>query len=266
MAKRKPSPRRPRHRENRPRQDEKTWLYGLHTVEAALLNPARAIHRIVLTEEAANTLAESLAAAEELPRPRPETASRGDFDQFLPVGAVHQGAAILADPLPPADLGDILSAAGPGALAVLLDQPSDPRNIGAVMRSAAAFDAACVIVPDRHTPEATAVLAKAASGALDRLPLVRVGNFAQIMAQMKDAGFWCVGLAAEATTPIAGTAKFDKTALIVGAEGSGLRRLTAENCDLLVRIPISPGVESLNMSAAAAIALYELRRGIDVGG
>ena len=101
---------------------------------------------------------------------------------------------------------------------------------------------------------------QAASGALDRLPLVRVGNVAQAMEQMKSAEFWCVGLTAEATTPIAGAATFDKTALIVGAEGRGLRRLTAENCDILVRIPISPGVESLNMSAAAAIALYEVRR------
>jgi 23S rRNA (guanosine2251-2'-O)-methyltransferase len=260
MAKRKPPPRRHRHQDDRPRHGETVWLYGLHTVAAALTNPARKISRIVLTEEAAGALADPLTSAAPLARPAPETVARGEIDAVLPAGAVHQGAAILADPLLPADFGEILADSQPGAVVVLLDQPSDPRNVGAVMRSAAAFSAACVAVPDRHAPEATAVLAKAASGALDRLPLVRVGNVAQAMEQMKSAGFWCVGLTAEATTPIAGAATFDKTALIVGAEGRGLRRLTAENCDLLVRIPISPGVESLNMSAAAAIALYEVRR------
>jgi 23S rRNA (guanosine2251-2'-O)-methyltransferase len=260
MAKRKPSPRLDRTRENPPVHGGRIWLYGLHTIAAALSNPARRCHRILLTDEAADALSAALARSNAMERPRTETVSRGDLDKILSDSAVHQGAAILVDPLPTPNLGEILARSEPGTIVMLLDQPSDPRNVGAILRSAAAFGVACVIVPDRHAPEATPVLAKAASGALDRIPFVRAGNFAQLMDEMKASGFWFVGLAADAELPLSEVDAFDRTALVIGAEGKGLRRLTAEKCDILAKIPISGDIGSLNMSAAAAIALYEIRR------
>jgi len=178
----------------------------------------------------------------------------------LPPGAVHQGVALETAPLGGADLGAITDIAPDNALVVLLDQASDPRNIGAVMRSAAAFGAAAMILPDRHTPEATGVLAKAASGALERLPLVRVTNIARTLAQLKDADFWCIGLDGDADSPLNTAARPGRVALVIGSEGRGLRRLTAEKCDALAAIPMRAEAGSLNLSAAAAIALYELRR------
>ena len=157
-------------------------------------------------------------------------------------------------------LNVVIDRASKDSLVVLLDQASDPRNIGAVMRSAAAFGAAAVLLPDRHAPDVTGVLAKAASGALDRIPLVRVTNVARTLAALKKADFWCVGLDSNADITLAGTARQGRNALVIGSEGRGLRRLTAEKCDALSAIPLTPGAGNLNLSAAAAIALYELRR------
>ncbi len=203
-----------------------------------------------------------LAAALDGPVPPVEIVDRRDLEAVLPPGAVHQGVVVQADPLPAIDLKAFLEdlAEVSEIRLVVLDQASDPRNIGAVLRSAAAFGARAVIVQDRHAPDATAALAKAASGALETVPLVRVVNVARALRGLKEAGFWLIGLDGAADLPLAGAGPGGRVVLVLGAEGGGLRRLTREACDALVRIPIGPAVESLNLSTAAAIALYELAR------
>ena len=183
-------------------------------------------------------------------------------DRVLAPGAVHQGIALLAYPLADEDLGliqDRLGEAKTGVV-VVLDQATDPQNVGAVLRSAAAFGALGVVVPDRHAPEAGAVMAKAASGALETVPLIRVTNLARALDDLKKMGFWCVGLDGTAAESLAEADLSGLIALVVGAEGTGLRRLSRETCDRLVRIPISGAMESLNLSNACAVALYELAR------
>lgn len=234
------------------------WLYGNHAVLAAISNPARRKHRLVLTGESARYLENARTdGAQDVVA---EVMDRRDIDRLLPPGAVHQGMALQADPLDPVTLDEVIDRNGDEQVMVVLDQPNDPRNIGAVLRSAAAFGAAAVIVPDRHAPEATAALAKAASGALDRVPLIRVTNLSRALEQLKAAGFWCAGLAADGGQILSETDWAARTALVLGAEGAGLRRLTEETCDFLVRIPIDGDAGSLNLSAAAAITLYEINR------
>lgn len=230
------------------------WLHGLHPVAAALGNPARVCLRLLATEESA-------AEAERLARPRPlgvERVDRRELDRIAGPGAVHQGLALQVEALPEPTIEDVL---GTTDLVVVLDQVVDPHNVGAVLRSAAAFGAGAVIVQDRHSPQATGTLAKAASGALEWVPLVRVGNLARGLDQLKSSGFWLVGLDGEARQAM-GTAPLPSPlALVLGAEGSGLRRLSREGCDLLLRIPsVRPGL-SLNVSNACAAALWEARRG-----
>ncbi len=234
------------------------WLYGNHAVLAAIGNPARRKHRLVLTGESARYLENARidGAADVVA----EIMERRDIDRLLPPGAVHQGMALQADPLDSVALDEVIGRSGEEQVMVVLDQPNDPQNIGAVLRSAAAFGAAAVIVPDRHAPEATAALAKAASGALDRVPMVRVTNLARALEQLKATGFWCAGLAADGEQTLSEVDWAARTALVLGAEGAGLRRLTRETCDFLVRIAIDTDADSLNLSAAAAIALYEVNR------
>ncbi|MGB0750251.1 MAG: 23S rRNA (guanosine(2251)-2'-O)-methyltransferase RlmB [Magnetospiraceae bacterium] len=228
------------------------WLFGTHTVLAALANPQRKPKRLLATEEAARALPS-------LPL-QPEISARLDLDTLLPPGAVHQGIALLCDPLPPVNF-DILCdrwAEREAGIVVILDQANDPHNIGAVLRSAAAFGALAVVVPDKGTPEATGTLAKAASGALEKIPYVRITNLARTLGTLKEAGFWCVGLDGKATMGLPQADPGQKIALVLGSEGKGLRRLTAESCDLLFHIPMADSVESLNLSNAAAVALYAL--------
>ena len=243
----------------------KVWLYGIHPVLAALANPRRKILQIAIQREVDAQLGprlETLAEAHPLGLPDAEILDREQLDRMLPRGAVHQGLAALVQGLDDPDLDDIIRATEgqDAARVVVLDQVTDPHNVGAILRSCAGFGVAAVICPERHSPGATAVMAKAASGALERVPFVRVVNLARALEHLKKAGYWCVGLAGEAQTQLHEADMTGKIALIVGAEGEGLRRLTRENCDLLVRIPIDKGVESLNVSNAAAIALYELQR------
>jgi 23S rRNA (guanosine2251-2'-O)-methyltransferase len=231
------------------------WLYGLHAVQAALTNPARRLRRLVTTEEGAATL------AGRLPRPwsvTPETVDRARLDGLLGRDAVHQGVALLADLLAPPILATVLERPGP---ILVLDQVTDPRNIGAILRSAAAFGVAAVILQERHAPEETGSLAKAASGALESLPLIRAVNLARTLVVLKAANYWVVGLDAEAPANLHGPAFTERrVALVLGGEGAGLRRLTRESCDELAKLPMAAGAESLNVSAAAAVALYELQR------
>lgn len=253
-----------------PRKDGALWIYGLHAATAAVANPRRRCLRIIAAEQGEHGVETGLAEAAEAcaaERPALEIRDRRELDQILPRDAVHQGAAALVAPLPETALEDVLlNAEGQkDAVVVILDQATDPRNIGSVLRSAAAFGALAVIVQDRHSPEATASMAKAAAGALEAVPLVRVTNLARAMGALKQAEFWCIGMAAHADKTISEAGLTGRLALVFGAEGSGLRRLTAETCDLLVRVPIASAVESLNLSNAAAIALYELRRNLPKG-
>lgn len=239
------------------------WLFGTHAVLAALANPDRACRRLLATTEALRGIEAELRRLGALrPLPAPEAAAREDVERQLPPGAVHQGLALLADPLPAATLEEIARRAeGRERAAILvLDQVTDPHNVGAILRSAAAFGALAVVVQDRHSPEETGTLAKAASGALERMPLVREPNLARALDTLKKMGFWVAGLAADAPVTLAEAKLSGRIALVLGSEGEGLRRLTRDSCDLLARLPQTSAVESLNVSNAAAVALYELVR------
>jgi 23S rRNA (guanosine2251-2'-O)-methyltransferase len=213
-----------------------------------------------VTEDAEKSLRAALNRPWRLP---PERIERQRFGTFLTEDAVHQGVALLVEPLEPVALEDAIAASdGP---VLLLDQVTDPRNVGAILRSAAAFGAACVVLQDRHAPPETGALARAASGALDIVPVVREVNLSRAIASLQKAGFWVMGLAGDATRTLAEACPKDRrVALVLGAEDTGLRRLQRETCDELVRLPITDAMESLNVAAAAAVALYEVIR--DAGG
>ena len=233
------------------------WLYGHHAVCAALANPRRNVRRIVLTERAAEGIDKAL-----LRRVRVEIADADAVARLLPSGAVHQGTALQCDSLPERDLADILAAGdGRRRVVVVLDQISDPQNVGAILRSAAAFGVAAVIVQDRHAPPESGALAKAASGALDIVPYVTVVNIARTLKELGDMGFWRVALAGNGEVPLKEAVATGDIALVLGSEGSGLRRLVREHCDITAVVPIDAEMESLNVSNAAAVALYECRRG-----
>ncbi len=253
----------PRGRQS-PRKPDSLWLFGTHAVAAALGNPRRRLLRLLATGEAAAHIEARLGGlAGGGDAPRLERAERGDIERLLPPGAVHQGVALLTRPLPAVHIEEI--ARRGGAPLVVLDRASDPRNGGAVMRSAAALGGAAVIVPQRHAPEESGTLAKAASGALERVPLVRAANLARTLGALKEAGYWCIGLDAGAERTLADTDAADtdaggKIVLVLGSEGDGLRRLTRQTCDTLARLPMTETAGGLNLSVAAAIALYELAR------
>jgi len=253
------SPRRESPEERQPANT--LWLHGLHAVAAALLNPRRRLRRLLLTADAEAALKERLPegtfAARKIQPERVEDRSR--FHTFLPEDSVHQGAALLAEPLPAVQLDDALAASqGP---VLLLDQVTDPRNVGAILRSAAAFGAAAVVVQDRHAPPETGALARAASGALEIVPMVREVNLSRAIRHLQDKGAWVLGLTGDGQRTLADAKPSDRrVGLVLGAEGSGLRRLQRETCDELVRLPIHEAMESLNVAAAAAVALYEIGR------
>jgi 23S rRNA (guanosine2251-2'-O)-methyltransferase len=235
---------------------EGLWLYGLHAVRAALANPARKTKRAVLTARAADEIGPKLLA-----RLRPEIVETDAVAKLLPPGAVHQGAALQCEPLPRRDLEALLSSASPGRrLAVVLDQISDPQNTGAILRTAAAFGAICVIAQDRHAPPESGALAKAASGALDIVPYAQVVNISRALDQLGEMGFWRIALAGDGESPLKDAIAEGDVALVLGSEGSGIRRLVRERCDAAAFIPIDRSMDSLNVSSAAAIALYEVRR------
>jgi len=233
------------------------WLYGLHAVQAALANSRRKLGRAVLTPRAIETLGSKLLA-----RIRVETQDPGSIDRLLPPGAVHQGAALEAWPLKTRDLDEVISApAGEGRRIILvLDQLSDPHNVGAILRTAAAFGVTAVVVQDRNAPPQSGALAKAASGALDLIPYVEVVNIARALDQLAERGFWRIALAGDGSTSLSEAVPAGDVALVLGSEGAGIRRLVREHCEASAFIPISKTMESLNVSNAAAIALYELRR------
>jgi 23S rRNA (guanosine2251-2'-O)-methyltransferase len=246
-----------RQRDHAPRPDTPRgaiWLYGLHAVAAALANPSRRLRHLMLTEEAQQTLTQRQPPPWPLP---PEQVERGRLDHLLGRDIAHQGAALLADPLGTPSLQHALERPGP---LIVLDQVTDPRNVGAILRSAAAFGVAVVITQDRNAPEETGALAKAASGALETIPLLRAVNIARTLIALKAAGIWTVGLDTGGAM-LSGPALGDRrVALVLGAEGEGLRRLTRETCDEIAGLRMPGKMDSLNVSAAATVALYELMR------
>lgn len=193
-------------------------------------------------------------------RPVPVIVDRQDLDRLLPPGSVHQGLALDAAPLPDRPLHALLDTEALPDLIVVLDQVTDPHNIGAILRSAAAFGARAVIMTDRNAPSTTGALAKTASGAVEHVPLIYVPNLVRALLDLQKAGYWCVGLAEQATKALGDLDLSARTALVLGNEGDGLRRLTREHCDELARLPTGGAIASLNVSNAAAIALYEARK------
>jgi 23S rRNA (guanosine2251-2'-O)-methyltransferase len=223
-------------------------LFGLHAVEAALANPRREVVRLIATENAAHRLAPLIAQR----GVRVEPASPRDLDRLLGPDSVHQGAALEAKQLSSVGLDEVESS----GIVVVLDQVTDPHNVGAVLRSAAAFGALGLVLTERHSPPLSGALAKVASGALDLVPIVLVKNLAQALAELGEMGFLRVGLAEEGENALEALSLTKRLALVLGAEGKGLRHLTREHCDLLARISTRETLASLNVSNAAAIALH----------
>jgi len=225
-------------------------LWGRHAVEAALKNPARDHRKLWATREGIASL------DGELPADFPiEYAEVADLARLVAHDAPHQGLVLECEPLTDLHLGEVLRGEADRPV-VVLDQVTDPHNVGAILRSAAAFGAAALVTQDRHAPPESGALAKAASGALEVVPWVRVVNLARALEDMAEAGYWRIGLAGEATATIADALPAGPIALVLGAEGEGLRQNIAAHCDALARLPIRPAMESLNVSNAAAIALY----------
>jgi 23S rRNA (guanosine2251-2'-O)-methyltransferase len=228
---------------NRPR------LWGKHAVAAALDNPERKVLRAWATRDTAGFMQFPKEVAVTL-------ADVADLGRLVPHDAPHQGVVIEVEPLEDVWIDEILGAAGERAVLLVLDQVTDPHNVGAILRSAAAFGAAGIITQDRHSPPESGVIAKAASGALERVPWARVVNLARALEEIAEAGFWRIGLTGEAETDLREALGPARVALVLGAEGAGLRPNTREHCDALARLPITDSVESLNVSNAAAVALY----------
>ena len=228
---------------NRPR------FWGKHAVAAALDNPDRRVLKAWATQEAADFMnfpKDVVVIRAEAP----------DLGRMVPHDAPHQGVVIEVEPLNDIWLADLLAEAPEKATLLVLDQVTDPNNVGAILRSAAAFGAIGIVTQDRHAPPESGALAKAASGALERVPWVRVVNLARALEEIAEAGFWRIGLAGEASTELKEALGPKRVALVLGAEGPGMRSNTREHCDALARLPISETVESLNVSNAAAVALY----------
>lgn len=226
-------------------------LFGLHAVEAALKNPARRVVRLLLTENAERRLQDavgSISAKIERTTPR-------DLDRILGPDTVHQGAMLETEPLPEPEW-DHLARTSDGRPLIVLDQVTDPHNVGAVLRSSAVFGASGLVMTRRHSPPLNGVLAKSASGALELIPVALVPNLSRALDELKSAGFAIVGLDGGAEHAIEDLDWSRPTALVMGSEGKGLRELTRKTCDTLVRISTDGPVASLNVSNAAAIALY----------
>lgn len=238
-------PRRPRAPRERAAGDH-SLLYGWHSVCAALENPSRRVRRLLATENAARRLEEAGLTS----RIAPEIVRPHAIDGLLPPDAVHQGLYAEADPLPAPALEELET--GP---VLVLDQITDPHNFGAIVRTAAAFAVTAIVTTARHSPDATGVLAKSASGGLEYVPIVLVQNLARAMVQLKDRGFLLVGLDESGGADLADMPLRAPLALVIGAEGKGLRQLTRETCDQLARIDLPGAIKSLNVSNATALAL-----------
>ena len=241
-------PSRPGWRDRDSGGDGPAILYGWHTVTLALANPRRRIRKLLLTENAARRLAEENIDT----RVTPEIVRPGEIDHRLGPDAVHQGMLAEADPLPSPDIATLKQE----GIVLVLDQITDPHNVGAILRSAAAFAVKAIVTTARHSPEATGVLAKSASGALELVPLVLVQNLARALTALNERGFLTVGLDSEGTDDLSRIELREPLALVLGAEGKGLRQLTRETCATVARLDMPGEIKSLNVSNAAVLALY----------
>lgn len=242
-----------------PRRALRVNLFGFHAVSAAWQNPARNFEALYLTDQAAEGFEDVLRAAPSVRRPEPQIIDKRDLERALPPGTVHQGIAALAAPLAETGVQDLIIRAGNGepSLLLILDQVTDPHNVGAILRSACAFGANGVIMQRKHAPELSGVLAKTACGALEHIPVAFETNLSRTIETLQEAGYFVAGLD-ERGEDIASYKPSQKTALVLGAEGPGIRHLVKEHCDILLRLPMYGAMPSINVSNAAAVALYAL--------
>ena len=235
-----------------PQPADTVYLYGLHTVKAAIANSQRKIIRLLVTQNAFARL--ELGDPDELDFPV-ETVSPGEIDKLLGPDAIHQGALLEARPLPVRRLDSLRDK----PLLLVLDQVTDPHNVGAILRSAVAFDAGALVTTERHSPTESGVMAKSASGALELIPYIQITNLADALEELHKLGFQTIGLDSEGPQPLEGTFTGDRIALVLGAEGKGLRQKTRATCKALARLDMPGAIKSLNVSNAAAISLYAAR-------
>lgn len=235
-------------------------LFGFHAVREAWLNPERKIHALYIDDlkEFEPVLQEAQAMG--LRRPQPAIVDKAKIDQMTPKGSVHQGIALACAPLEEVFLQDFIikSETSPDVMLVMLDQVTDPHNVGAIMRTASAFGAAGLIMQKKHAPELDGVLAKSACGAVEHLPVAYETNLSRSIEQLKEAGFFVFGFDEHTNKDISQIKPGGKVVLVFGSEGDGIRRLVKEHCDELVKLPTQGAIQSLNVSNAAAIALYAL--------
>jgi 23S rRNA (guanosine2251-2'-O)-methyltransferase len=259
---RKPRPAAPMlESKDKPARDS-VFIWGLHAVRAAWLNPKRRCFRLWLTEAGKATFETSITEAKDalLKRPDAKIVDRSELERHTPPGSVHQGILLEVAPLHEPPLHEIIGGDNPPDLLLMLDQVTDPHNVGAILRSAAAFGAGAVIMTERNAPIVTGVQAKAASGATEHVAQIHVVNLARTLDELQQAGYWCVGLAEEGEKELSQLDLSGRTVLVLGNEGEGLRQLTRKKCDELARLPTGGPIGSLNVSNAAAVALYEIRR------
>ena len=243
--------RKPSGGKKRPHAGDQHWIYGTHAVHAALLNPARQRHSLLATKNAAEALPTNGL--------KPEIVTSADIERRLPPGSTHQGIALLTSPLLEDSL-ETLSPLSDSDVVVVLDQVTDPQNIGAILRSCAAFGAKALVMQERHSPPLSGVVAKAATGALEHIPTFHVTNISRALETLADLGYERLGLAEGSDLALPDYQRSGPAALVLGAEGSGLRRLTKDHCDQLISLPTCDLQSSLNVSNAAAVALYALNK------
>jgi 23S rRNA (guanosine2251-2'-O)-methyltransferase len=229
------------------------FLYGIHPCTAALTNPERQVEEVVYVSD---KILERLPPLPGFLKKR--QADKSWFEKTIGPEAVHQGIALRVFPLESVEISDLAPQQSPHQLVVILDQVNDPHNVGAILRTAAAFGARALVMTDRHAPEETGVLAKSASGALELVPMIRYANLAQALQELKEIGFWIYGLAERGDQSLSQTEFSGKVGLILGAEGSGMRSLTQKNCDFLVKLETADQFSTLNVSNAAAIAMHQV--------
>jgi len=245
------------------KEKNRPTLYGFHAVREAWLNPARNVQALYVTPQAHKGF-EAIQTEEKkrsLKRPEPQTIEKDKLEKLLPKGAVHQGIALCTQPLDEHDIRDFLiqSKTRDKTLLAMLDQVTDPHNVGAILRSASAFGVNGVIMQKKHAPELSGVLAKTACGAVEHVPVAQETNLSRAIETLKDEGFFIIGLDERGEQTLDAYAKNNvpqKSVIVLGAEGDGIRRLIKENCDILLRLPTSGDIASLNVSNAAAISFY----------